>query len=297
MMRRRHFLSVTTAAVGTLAVAPRTFGLPPDHRYFSNLGLQLYTVRNQLAEDPRMTIEAIAKAGYRQVELGSVVDGEPLVKLAKENGMEVTSAFFDWRCVATPDAEGVPEIDEVIDKASQMGLKHLVFGYIGKGHRETADHFRRISETANRVGEKISNAGMRMSYHNHSFEFQPLENDVMGYEILMDQLEPDCVGFELDVFWAAIGGWNPLEILRRLDKRTVQLHLKDIRPGTGTIFDESQVPVNAFQEVGDGSIMFRELIQLADQIGVEQCHVEQDQSPAPLDSIVQSYNYLRDLDL
>lgn len=261
------------------------------------MGLQLYTLRNQLLEDEPATIKAVAEAGYKQVELMSVLEGENIVKLAKDNGLSVTSSFFEWKTIADPDAEGVPTIEAVIEKANQYGLKYLVFGYIGKGYRETLDHYRKMADTANAAGEKIRAAGMKMAYHNHSFEFQPLEDDKMGFEVFIERFDPSTVSFELDVFWAAIGGWNPVEILRRLGDRTSQLHLKDIRPGTGTIFDESEVPKNAFQEVGDGSITFGEILQLADELGVDQCHVEQDQSPAPLDSIVQSFNYLQDLNL
>lgn len=305
-MHRRRFLSVSAAAVGSFALVSqqcvnRVFAkpaiLPPDHQYMQSLGLQLYTVRNQLAENEKETIAAVAKAGYHQVELIDVLQGETQYKLAKDEGMNVTSAFFDWQIVAAPDKEGVGKIEDVIEKAKQMELKYLVFGYIGKGHRESLDNYRKIAETANQVGEKIKAAGMQMHYHNHSFEFQPMEDDKMGFEIFMERFDPEFVNFELDVFWAAVGGWNPVEILRKLDKRAVQLHLKDVRPGTGTIYDEGQVPKSAFQEVGDGSIMFRDIIQLAEELGVEQCHVEQDQSPAPLESICQSFDYIRDMSL
>lgn len=261
------------------------------------LGLQLYTVRNQLAESQKDTIAAIADAGYRQIELMDVLNDASLVTMAKDKGMTVTSSFFDWQIVVSPEKEGIAKIDDVIEKAKKLGIKHLVFGYIGKGHRETLDHYRKIADSANSIGEKIKSAGMHMNYHNHSFEFETLEDEVMGFEIFLDRFDPDLIGFEFDVFWAAIGGWNPLEILRKLDQRALQLHLKDIRPGTGTIYDEGQVPKNAFQEVGDGSIMFRELLALAQEIGVEQCHVEQDQSPAPLESICQSFAYIRDMEV
>lgn len=295
-MHRRQFLS-TSAIACSLAIAPRSFALPPDHPYMQSLGLQLYTVRNQLAEDKEATIAAIAKAGYRQIELMDVLNDAPLVQMGKDNGMTATSAFFDWQIVVSPEKDGVSKIEDVIEKAKELELKHLVFGYIGKGHRETLDHYRKIADSANKIAEKIHAAGMKMNYHNHSFEFETLSDDLMGYEIFMDRFDANLIGFEFDVFWAAIGGWNPLEILRKLDKRALQLHLKDLRPGTGTIYDEGAVPNNAFQEVGDGSIMFRELIELAQQVGVEQCHVEQDQSPAPLESICQSYNYIRDMEV
>jgi sugar phosphate isomerase/epimerase len=300
LMHRRTFLSrsLSAAACATAAFAfpSRALALPPENVYLKNLGLQIYTVRNQLEKDRAGTIAKIAESGYQQIELMDVLKDKPLVELANDHGMSVTSGFFDWKTVVSPDEDGVAKIDDIIAAAKDYGLKHLVFGYIGKGHRETADHYRRIADSANAIGEKIRDAGMKMNYHNHSFEFKNVEDDKMGFEIFIERFQPSVVDFELDVFWAAIGGWNPLQILKRLDKRAVQLHLKDIRPGTGTIFDEGKVPEIAFQEVGDGSIMFREILALAEQLGVEQCHVEQDQSPSPLDSIYQSMQYLKDMD-
>lgn len=297
MVHRRQFLQWSTLAA-TACMASRSFAwLPEDHRYRKQLGLQLYTLRNQLAEDRAGTIAKVAAAGYYQVELMDAYQGQEIASLAKEHGLAVTSAFLDWRVVVTPDADTVPAIDEVIEDAKEIGLKYLVFGYVGKGHRETMEHFQKIAEQANAVGEKITAAGMKLCYHNHSFEFNPLTADTNGYEVLQERFDPKLVSFELDVFWAAVGGWSPIETLRRLGNRVTQLHLKDVKPGTGTIFDEGMVPANAFQEVGDGSIDFKELLKLADELGVDQCHVEQDQSPAPLDSIVQSHQYLSDLEL
>jgi sugar phosphate isomerase/epimerase len=297
-MKRRTFLQTTTALAFTATTLPRTLAaLPTDHPYMQSLGLQLYTLRNAMMEDPADTIKKVAAAGYKQVELMEAVGGQSIAEVAKDVGLQVSSAFFDWRTIVTPNAEGVPGIDQVIAAASDIGLKYLVFGYVGKGHRETIEHYQRIADATNQAAEKIQQAGMRLCYHNHSFEFEPLTPEVMGFEVLHERFDKQLVSFELDVFWVAIGGWSPVEILKKLGKQVSQLHLKDIKPGTGTIYDEGRVPETAFQEVGDGSIDFRELLRIAGELGVDQCHVEQDQSSAPLESIVQSIQYLRDMDL
>lgn len=296
-MRRRQFLETTALATVAAGLARPLLALPPDHPYMHQIGLQLYTVRNELANDRDGTLKAIADIGYKQVELMSTVDGQDIAKAAKDHGMNVTSGFFNWKTIVDPAADDAPRIGDVIEAAQNIGLKYLVFGYIGKGHRETSDQLRKIADSANAAGEKIKQAGMQMCYHNHAFEFEPLENDNMGFDIFVERFDHDLVPFEVDVFWAAIGGWDPAEILRRLDGRVAQLHLKDIKPGTGTIFDETMVPNTAFQEVGDGSVDFGKILTVAEEIGVEQCHVEQDQSPAPLQSIGESFNYLEALNL
>jgi sugar phosphate isomerase/epimerase len=98
--------------------------------------------------------------------------------------------------------------------------------------------------------------------------------------------------FELDVFWAKIGGHEPTQLMRHLAGRISMLHLKDLKSGTATIHDEGEVPEDAFQECGDGVLDIPAIMRLGHEIGVRECHVEQDQSPAPLESIAQSFQYL-----
>lgn len=296
-MQRRQFLSGLAATVTALTATNRCLALPPDDPILQNLGLQLYTVRNQLGEDWEATIQAVADAGYQQVELMEVIGSDDLVERARDLGMSVKSGFFDWRTIVTPEKDGVPSLEQVVDAALKLKLDYLVFGYIGKEHRRTADDYRRLAAAVNTAGERIGDAGLQLCYHNHSFEFRPLEDRVKGFHIFAERFDPQLVRFELDVFWVALGGWNPLEIMERLDGRIAQLHLKDLKPGTPTLYDESDVPATAFQEVGDGLIDFREIITEARRQGIEQFHVEQDESPIPLESIAISREYLAQLKL
>ncbi len=101
--------------------------------------------------------------------------------------------------------------------------------------------------------------------------------------------------FEIAVFWVKIGGLNPLKTMRQLKGRVSQVHLKDLLKGTKTQHDEGQVPHDAFKELGAGTIDMGKVMKVAAEIGAEQCHVEQDQSPAPLTSIATSLKHLRGL--
>ena len=293
-MNRRRFLTATCASAATIPfLRPASlFGQGSDSAYLKNIGLQLWTVRNQMADDMRATLKAVADAGYKQVELMRVLgDVDKIVPVAKDLGMKVTSAFIDWQSVGNAEAEDAPSFDKILDNAKEVGLKFLVFGYIGKGHRETADHFKRHAEAANQAGEKCKDAGIQLCYHNHSFEFKPIDGTT-GWDVLVEGFERELVQFELDVFWVKVGGFDPVETMRKLDGRIAQLHLKDMKKGTGTIYDEGQVPHEAFQELGDGTIDMNEVMKLGSKIGVKQCHVEQDQSPNPIASIGQSMQHL-----
>ena len=296
-MQRRNFLK--SAAVATISLPwflREGFAQDsPVHDYVKTVGLQVWTVRDQMAKDAPKTLKSIADAGYYQVELGSVADAEKYIPIAKDLGMKVTSTFIDWQSIANPKAEEAKNIDEIIEAAHKLKLKHLVFGYIGKGHREKADQYKAHAENANAAGEKCKKAGIQLCYHNHSFEFEKLGNGETGWDILKKSFDDELVKFEVDVFWIKVGGQNPIKAMRELKGRISQVHLKDMQKGTGTIYDESKVPNEAFQELGDGVIDMQRVMKVAKRMGAEQCHVEQDQSPDPVASIGQSMKHLKSM--
>lgn len=297
-MQRRTFLQSSLAA--SLAAAFPRVGFANAAsdavtKYRDTLGLQLWTVRNQLAEDTKATLKAVADAGYWQVELGNVTENGDVARQARDLGLKVTSAFINWNSICRPEeikSGKAPATKAILDAAKALELKHLVFGYIGKGSRESADQFKAHAASANKFGEQCQKAGIQLSYHNHSFEFGPISGAKNGFEIFVNEFDPKLVPFELDVFWAAIGGYDPVKTLERLSGRVAQVHLKDLKAGVATEYDEGKVPKDAFQEVGDGRIDMAAVIEAAAKAGVVQCHVEQDQSPDPLASIRQSHDWL-----
>lgn len=296
-MRRRKFVQSAALSFVSLPCFLRTsFGqASPIAKLVDTVGLQLWTVRNQLKDDIPGTLKAVAAAGYHQVELGSVMDADAYVPVAKDLGMKVTSAFMDWQAIGNPTVAEAENIDRIVEKAGSLDLKHLVFGYIGKGHRETVDQYKAHAERANAAGEKCKAAGIQLCYHNHSFEFADLGDGVAGWDLFVDSFDKELVKFEVDVFWVKIGGRNPIKTMRQLKGRISQVHLKDIKQGTEKNHDEGSVPADAFQELGDGTINMQRVMDVAAQIGVEQCHVEQDQSPNPIASINQSMRHLKTL--
>ncbi len=294
-MQRRMFLQTTgTAGLAALLSKP-LWALPADNRYLKTIGLQLYTLRSQLAQNIPDTLKAVADAGYFQVELMGVADADHMMAAAQAAGLKVTSAMIDWQTVVSPDKQGVPPFTQALEAAVKHGWRFLVIPYVGKGSRETADQLKALAERANRAGEKCRQAKIQLCYHDHSFEFQKLADGQTGWDVLVKHFDPELVKFELDVFWAQIGGMDPVKTITNLKGRIAQLHLKDLLRGTPTMYDESKVPPEAFKELGNGIIDWKDILQAAEAAGVVQCHVEQDQSPDPIASIGESLKYLKQL--
>ena len=289
---RRHFLTAAGAASLPFVFSRPAWAAAPGALFNDTLGLQLWTVRNQMKKNAQGTLKAVKAAGYHQVEMGNVTSEKETFKIAKDLGLEVTSAFMDWTALGKNNQE--PNFAPSLETAVEMKLKYLVFGYIGKGHRESVENYQQISERLNKAGIEAKEAGVELCYHNHSFEYAPLgDSGKCGYDVLIDEMDPEAWKMELDVFWAKLGGWDPVETLKgKLNGKVSQLHLKDLKADVATEYDEGKVPKDAFQECGDGTINMAAVCEAGKTAGVKQAHVEQDQSPNPLQSIDESFRYL-----
>lgn len=299
-MERRKFIQLTGAASlsSILACKQETKAVLKKTPYLNSLGIQLWTVRNLLG-DAQGTLKAIKQAGYQQIELMRLAQLDELGEIARGEGLEIKCSHLtnqiisgNWERMgqAKPDMSS----EDLIAKASKNGLEHITFAYWGAGERQSIDDYKMLAAKLNSFGELCNSAGLKFSYHNHSFEFLPMDGTI-GYDILLDEVDADKMGMELDVFWCNIGGVEPVELMDKMKGRTSLLHLKDQAKGSAIEFDESKVAAETFQEVGDGSLDFKAIMDRAVKYGVDYCHVEQDQSPDVLASIVQSQNYLANM--
>lgn len=300
-MKRRTFIQ-STAVVATMAIArknPLLAAIDADSTYRKNIGIQLYTLRNELAKDTTATILQVAADGYKQVEPFGFPNADPMIEAAKKAGLAVNSSHFVWASVVNPKDDSMSDFATILEKAEKVGLKHLVIPYLQDNERASLDHYKKIAANANKAAAMAKKAGIQLAYHNHNFEFQPMEGDPKkskqcGYDVFVEEFSPD-MKFEVDVFWVRAAGVDPVALINKLRGRVTQLHLKDLKAGLEMPTYSTGVPKDAFQELGDGIIPMEPILVAAKTAGVEHCHVEQDQSPDPLASIKQSIDYLNKL--
>ena len=292
-MKRRDFLAASAAASALICRPQWLFASNDKDIYRNEIGIQLYTLRNEIGKDVKATIKAVADAGYKQVECYGFPNAEPMINAARENGLAINSTHFDWDSVVNPDDKGVRPFSEVLNKANDAGIKHLVVPYLADRNRKTLDDYKLLCERCNKAAEQAKKSGIQLSYHNHSFEFQPMEGGVTGYETMIKEFSPD-MHFEVDVFCIQLGGKDPVEMIRELKGRVSQLHLKDLNQSIKAPM-YSGVTNEAFEELGDGIIRMQPILDAAKDAGVKICHVEQDHSPHPIKSIQQSIAYLNTL--
>lgn len=292
-MNRRRFLRSSLVSSLALVSAPRLMALEADNVYRKNIGLQLYTLRNEIKADAGAAIKAVVAAGYKQGEMYGFPNCDLIIAAAKDAGLALHSSHFEWDSVVNPKDDSFSDFSRILEKANTVGLKHLVIPYLADQNRGSADAYKKVAANASKAAAKAKAAGIQLSYHNHNFEFKPLEGGKTGFDIFMAEFSPD-MKFELDLFWVKVAGQDPVEWLKKLSGRVTQVHLKDLKPGL-TLPEFGSVPADAFQELGDGIISTEDVLAAAKAAGVEHAHVEQDQSPDALASIKQSAEYLRKL--
>ncbi len=289
-MNRRHFLRNTAGTALALSSVQSLFGAGTSSPYVKNMGIQLYTLRDQISADTAATIKAVADAGYKQVEPYRSPQTEAMIAAAKDNGLAVNSMHFDSNTIVEAKDAALPDFRKVVGEAKDAGLSHLVIPYLQDTRRKDLDDYKSVAEKFNKAAEITKAAGIRLSYHNHNFEFQPMAGGKTGYDVFTEEFSPDMM-FEIDVFWVKLAGIEPVALIEKLNGRVSQLHLKDLKKGvempsyTGPAKD-------AFKEIGNGMIDMDPIIAAAKANGVEHCHVEQDQSPHPVESIQESMKNL-----
>lgn len=292
-MQRRRFIQGAAATSLFAGQVGRALALDAGNAYRDDIGIQLYTLRDQIAKDVKGTIQAVVDAGYKQGEPYGFPNCDPILNAMKDSGLSLNSTHFDWASVVAPSDEGMSDFKEIVEKAKEVELSHLVIPYLQGDVRKTLDDYKSLAANFNKAAEISKDAGIQLSYHNHSFEFEPKEGGKSGYDVFIEEFD-DAMKFELDVFWVKLGGHDPADLIRKLKGRVSQLHLKDLKKGI-EIPNYESVPKDAFKELGKGMIPMEPILVAAQESGVVNCHVEQDQSPHPLVSIEESMGYLRKL--
>jgi len=254
-----------------------------------NVGIQLFTLREDLPKDVQGVIEHIAKAGYTEVETyGFSAKNGFYGKTAKEfknllskNGLKATSGHYD---LGTFLKDGNADaLKSSIEAAKTLGSEYVTIPWIDESYRKTAEDYKKIAQRMNDAGELCKKAGLRLAYHNHDFEFKPIGNTT-GYEILLKKTNPKLVDFELDLYWVVRSGNNPIKLFEEHPGRFKMWHVKDM----------SKTNENQNAEIGKGSIDFKAIFAKAKIAGMKHYFVEQETNyiPNPLESIKTSYNYV-----
>jgi sugar phosphate isomerase/epimerase len=244
------------------------------------VALQLYTVRDQLAQDWPGTLNKVKEIGYDVVQLtGSLpYDAEQTKAILDDIGLTVAGIHIDLRELET-------NLDHWIGFCKTVGTVDLVCPYLPDDRRQTKDDWLTLAGILDEIGMNCREQDMRLSYHNHSFEFVQFDG-VYALDMLYANTSPENVLAEIDTYWVQHGGEDPAAYIRKYAGRGPILHIKDMAD------DEKR----SFAEIGNGILDWEAIHQASLESGVEVYCVEQDRCAGdPIDSARISFEFMQKL--
>ena len=254
------------------------------------IGVQLYSVREEMKKDPIGTLTQLAKIGYKNVEHANYIDRKFYGYTPAEFKKILTDLGLKMPCGHTVMAKNHWDADKkmftdawkyTVEDAAFMGQKYVISPWMDESMRKTYDDLSRYMDVFNLCGELCQKSGMKFSYHNHWFEFSEKLNNEKVFDIMMKKFDPKLVLMQLDIGNMYIGGGKALDVLNQYPGRFELLHVKDeIAVNTVEKFESSVL--------GKGVISTKEVIDLARKIGGTSVFiVEQEsyQNITPLQSV------------
>ena len=255
------------------------------------VGIQLYSLRDEIVKNPKGVIQKVAAAGYSNVEMyGLSADnkfyGLPVkefAQLLKDNNLKSSSGHYAPVNFLFENGSG-DDVKNFCEVGNTLGNKYIIIPWLSEEKRKTIDQYKALAERINKAAEICKAAGLQMAYHNHDFEFADF-NGEHGYDILLNNTDKDLVKFEMDIYWVVRAGYNPVELFKKHPGRFHLWHVKDMLKTDKT----------KNTEIGNGTVDFKTIFASAKLAGVKYYIVEQENTYMPdiFTSIKTSYNYTK----
>ncbi len=277
MQTRRQFIANTSGlALGSVLFS----SFDPAPKKIRNVGIQLYTFRKEMAADALGTLKRIASLGIKQIESARSDKGHYYGLTPKEMKQACADLGMTLR-------SGHVHIDDkwqhTIDEAAESGQEYLICSTMPT-NGQTIDNYKRVAEAFNKAGEECKKRELKFGYHNHEYEFES-ENGEVLYDVLLKNTDTDLVHMELDLGWVLVGGKNPLDYFTSFPGRFPLWHLKDM-----DLVKKHSV------EFGKGGLDIVQMLQHSKQSGLKYFFVEQEEyASTPFESMQQNMDYLKKL--
>lgn len=271
-MQRRLFLKQS-------AILSAGFIAKPELAFKGNYktGLQLYTLRDIIANNVPGVFNKIKKAGYSEVEMyGLDKDnkffGHTVKQIAaflKTSGLTSSGGHYMPEDFLFKNGNG-DDVKNLCDVANELGNSYVIIPWLDKESRDTIDKYKALAHRMNLAGEICKKENLQLGYHNHDFEFEDM-NGQHGYDILLNNTDSSLVKMEMDLYWVVRAGYDPVTIFKSYPGRFPLWHVKDM--------DKKNNSQNT--EVGNGLLDFKKIFAEADLAGVKHYIVEQENNYKP----------------
>ena len=257
-----------------------------------NVGIQLYSFRNELAQDVPGTLAQVRAMGLTDVEVFSFNDrpAAEYKRLLDEHGLNPVSLMVDYNRLRD-------SLDAVARDAAVLGVKYVVTAWIPHEGAFSRADAERAAADFNAWGERLSADGFQFGYHLHGYEFHPAGADSTLFDVLVAATDPQHVVYEMDVFWTVHPGQDPVALLQRYPDRFRLMHVKDMQHGTPTGVLTGSAPDSTNVPLGTGMIDYVTLLREAERIGNIDYYFIEDEHEHAMEQVPVSLEYLRTLQL
>lgn len=288
LITRRNFIVQTTAIGASTILLSSAFA--PAKKY--KMGLQLFTMRDDMAKDPVKSLKRIASIGYEDLETYGYdpdkntyygLKASEFKKVLDDTNLTTSSGHYDLFRYLNDHEALKKYVDHCIVGAHALNQKYITWPWLDPDSR-SLDKFKLLAERLNVIGEQIKNGGLILAYHNHDFEFIE-HNGQIGYDIIMRDTDPGLVKLQIDLYWSVRSSKRtPHELFKLQPGRFVMWHIKDM--------DKKN---HDYTELGNGSIDYTQIVPDTSLAGMEYYFVEQGGNFAtnPFASITDSARYVK----
>jgi sugar phosphate isomerase/epimerase len=289
-MNRRTFLE-TAATISAATLFSSRFGWAAGEHKINKVAVQLYTVRDLMKDDFEGTIAKVAQIGYKEVEFAGYFGrtAQQVKDILTKNGLTAPSTHVQY-----------DELDDkfpsVIEFSKTVGMSYVICPWIPEELRKSPDIWKQASEKFNKCGEQTKKAGMQFGYHNHWFEFLPIDGK-LPYDELLKDCDASLVKMEMDLCWIIAAGGEPVKYFEKYPGRFPLVHVKDLKtkPNVTSGGAQNYGDTVDLTEVGSGIIDWKKIFAHSQQAGIKHYIVEHDHPKQPIESITKSYQYLSNL--
>jgi len=252
------------------------------------IGMQLYSVRNEIKKDLNGTLKEVRSMGIKELEGGELygMDLKSYRKMLDQMGYKMISIGIEY-------SELDKDLMPVIEKAKALGASYITCFWIPhQGNEFGESNINAAAALFNNAGKVFQENGLQFCYHPHGYEFRPGKNGTL-FDDLVAKTNPSYVNFELDVFWAKQGCDDPVALLKKYPSRFLLLHLKDRKIGT-VCNDTGQADEESNVVLGQGDVNIKEVMRAAKKSSVKHYFIE-DESSRVMKQLPPSLQYLKKL--
>ena len=286
MTDRRDFVKQVGLLAAVSCVQPELLLAAP---VAYKAGIQLYSLREYIGQDPKSVLAKVAKAGYQEVETYGYsptnhywgMKPTEFKAVLAGYGLTTPSGHYDLGGYLRDGDEA--QLTATLAAAKACGQQYVIVPSLDEKLRATPADFKTLAAKLNKAGARCKSMGLRLGYHNHNFEFKPIDG-VMLYDVLLKETDPALVDFEMDIYWVVRAGQDPIQLIKNHPKRFPLWHIKDM--------DKAKPDLNT--EIGSGSIDYRKIMAYASTAGLKHAIMEQENFTLDAyQSIAQSAAYMR----